>query len=219
MSNGKGVVFINYQTQLGHENSFGVGEVAIDLKRKDALCPYLDLGSILYADPKEPTFNYAQHRERDIGILRTRRLSKTQALYLAEVFGQFLLRRFKKGIPSDAEIKKEKDKQMSYEGYEEYICPDGHHWIVDASIMLYGEQSEKIQATMCPECKKMAFYHCSVDETNGIEEDNPYTLPGPKEEIGFEDKPMTDHRGNKYFLKIDKYRPILASGRWKLTKE
>lgn len=103
---------------------------------------------------------------------------------------------------------------MSYEGYEEFICENGHHWTVDASELLHGTNKQRKSAFVCPHCKKKAQYHCRVDETNGIDHEDVTTLPGPKNEVGFDDLQCKDHYGNKYFVKRKQFAPDLASGRW-----
>lgn len=108
---------------------------------------------------------------------------------------------------------------MSYEGYEEFICPNGHHWGVDASVFNYGNLEEREQAYVCPHCKEKAKYACSVDETNGYNENNPWTFSGPKEEIGFDDEWHQDHYGNKYAVKIPKFQPnLFIKNRWSEIK-
>lgn len=103
---------------------------------------------------------------------------------------------------------------MSYEGYEEFICVNGHYWADDALSLMHASNSEKKSALVCPHCKKKAQYTCSVDQTNGMDESDPDTLSGPKVEVGFDDLACKDHYGNKYFVKRLKYAPDLASGRW-----
>lgn len=103
---------------------------------------------------------------------------------------------------------------MSYEGYEEFICENGHYWAVDASVLIYGSDEERKFAYICPHCKKMAQYQCSVDETNGSDPSCPQTLAGTKTEVGFDDVECKDHYGNKYFVKRSHYAPDLDNGRW-----
>ena len=47
---------------------------------------------------------------------------------------------------------------MSYEGYEQLLCPDGHYWQLDCR--------SPIEAP-CPRCEKKAVWWNSVNETNG----------------------------------------------------
>lgn len=96
---------------------------------------------------------------------------------------------------------------MSYEGYVEFLCPDGHHWEVDSGVLSYGEDAEVNQCVVCPQCKKKAVWVCTVDQTNGADDELPETLPGWKHEIGFDDLWTTDHYGNKYAVKVMKYEP------------
>lgn len=50
---------------------------------------------------------------------------------------------------------------MSFEGYYQKICPDGHYWTCD----VYFEQ------IFCPSCGKEAAWSNIVDVTNGSFED------------------------------------------------
>lgn len=114
-------------------------------------------------------------------------------------------------------------KAMSYEGREEYICNNGHYWMTGDS----GSMFDDVVPT-CPVCKTAAKYNCSIDDTNGYDSDNPYTYGGPKEIIDSVDIPHTDHYGNKYFTKLDLYKPLdyiacngnVFTDRWRLlTKD
>jgi len=46
---------------------------------------------------------------------------------------------------------------MSYEGYDQHICPSGHYWTEDCYV----------STGVCPECNKLAIWQNPVDETNG----------------------------------------------------
>lgn len=50
---------------------------------------------------------------------------------------------------------------MSYEGYEQYLCADGHYWTGDCWSAWDAEKPS------CPYCKKPATFSNSVDQTNG----------------------------------------------------
>lgn len=57
---------------------------------------------------------------------------------------------------------------MSFEGYEEYLCEVGHYatagaWDAPVSI--------------CPTCHAPIVWHRVVDETNGIDPNDPTTMP------------------------------------------
>jgi hypothetical protein len=47
---------------------------------------------------------------------------------------------------------------MSYEGYDEYLCENGHHWVRDCS-----QDSGK-----CSICRGGPVWCHSVDQTNGM---------------------------------------------------
>lgn len=97
---------------------------------------------------------------------------------------------------------------MGYRGYEEVICVNGHYFREDAMLSICQHPESMFQTQICPHCKaKLDVFH-SVDETNGYDEGHHQTSDAPKELIGFHDIPKEDHRGNKYFDKIDIYKPI-----------
>jgi hypothetical protein len=104
---------------------------------------------------------------------------------------------------------------MSYEGYEQFVCPNGHTWKEDAGIFSYGTDEEQIAASTCRVCSAKAKYVCSVDETNGYDPNDPSTFDGPVTLLKHEDKWCKDHYGNKYAVKVDRVEPILSSGRWR----
>lgn len=103
---------------------------------------------------------------------------------------------------------------MSYEGYEQFVCPDGHTWNVDAMTHSYDSDKERKENVTCPHCGQIAEWQCSVDETNGFCADDPNTFAGPMKEIGFTDIPQADHYGNKYFTKLLKYEIDNSTKRW-----
>lgn len=86
---------------------------------------------------------------------------------------------------------------MSYEGYEEYLCKNGHYSSCDCYCSV----------PKCPYCgSKFEFWH-PVDQTNGAVEEDPSTRPALKEEAGFDDEWREDHYGNKYSIPIPRYAP------------
>lgn len=85
---------------------------------------------------------------------------------------------------------------MSYEGFNEYVCLNGHYFTADPYY----------QSTVCP-CGAINHWFHTVDQTNGMDEQCPNTFCAPKTEIGWDDIPCQDHYGNKYFLKNSRYQP------------
>lgn len=96
---------------------------------------------------------------------------------------------------------------MSYEGYREYLCKVGHYSHRDC----YDDKPERCDAIGCKESRE--WFH-SVDETNGEDPKDPNTRPAPLMEIGFEDRWLEDHHGNKFALKIKKYAPSKGDKIW-----
>lgn len=95
---------------------------------------------------------------------------------------------------------------MSFEGFMEKLCTNGHYFSCDVYT-----QDEFIKE--CPTCNSPFEYQHLVDITNGYEEDNPSTYPGTIEEIGFDDEWHVDHYGNRYAIKIHKFKPV--GDQWK----
>ena len=93
---------------------------------------------------------------------------------------------------------------MSFEGYFEKLCTKGHY----CSFDVYDSDTE-----MCPHCASPFEYTHLVDETNGYEEDDPYSYQANREEIGFEDIWHIDHYGNKFATKRVLYKPA-ENSRW-----
>lgn len=95
---------------------------------------------------------------------------------------------------------------MSWEGYTEQLCERGHYSVENFMPTL--------QRATCRLCGSRIEFECIVDTTNGAgEEEYEGSHPGAKEEIGFNDKWMVNHYGNKYAVKQMQYRP--ASPRWR----
>ena len=93
---------------------------------------------------------------------------------------------------------------MSFEGYYQYICVNGHQW--SGTIWMLGDEE-------CLVCHAPFEFEHMVDRTNGTVEDDPSTFAAPMKVIGFTDKWNTDHHGNKYATKIRTYIPV--GSRWK----
>jgi hypothetical protein len=92
---------------------------------------------------------------------------------------------------------------MSYEGFEEFLCVNGHYHSYD----VYAGMPCK-----CPECGEVWKWWHAVDGTNGIVEDDPGTNWAPKNSLGHEDEWKEDHYGNKYAVKKLLYSPALING-------
>lgn len=106
---------------------------------------------------------------------------------------------------------------MSYEGSVYRLCERGHLNKEDALTAMH--EPERMQP-LC-ECKSKFVLCFDQDETNGYYEDEPCTHPPALNQIGFDDVPMEDHRGNKYVTMWRRYEPKPNSGqRWyNLLKE
>ena len=94
---------------------------------------------------------------------------------------------------------------MSYEGYQEKLCSNGH-LSYTSNIHFDGRESPLV----CNFCKSPFIFIHYVNETNGIEYDDdgvplPSTIPYPFKEAGFDDIWKEDHYGNKYAVKRIKY--------------
>ena len=89
---------------------------------------------------------------------------------------------------------------MSFEGFNEYLCENGHYFSCDVFMD---------QPVQCPVCRARLKYSRMVDQTNGIIEGEPGTYPAELVTIGYTDIPKVDRLGNKYFTTINKYDPKL----------
>jgi len=98
---------------------------------------------------------------------------------------------------------------MSYEGYTEYICKNGHYWTIDAMDLIHGEPSR-----VCSVCSELPEYWHDVDQTNGYDEEYPDTCAAPRIEVGFVDVWQEDHYGNRYATKRMLYAPTLTENVW-----
>lgn len=86
---------------------------------------------------------------------------------------------------------------MSYEGYDEYICENGHYYKINV-------HSKK---ELCCSCGAHWLWFHAVDQTNGYDENNPDTFKADKIEHGWTDIRNIDHYGNVYFTKQLVYKP------------
>lgn len=98
---------------------------------------------------------------------------------------------------------------MSYEGYTTFLCANGHEWTVDALDLTMGEGD-----TICPHCSARKAFYRDTDETNGFEKRNPRTHAPKLLEDGFDDFWKQDHYGNRYAVKVPKYRPDPSDTLW-----
>ena len=51
---------------------------------------------------------------------------------------------------------------MSFEGYDRFLCSNGHLWELDAHSTMYDEELQK-----CPICGEEEVWNEMIDETNG----------------------------------------------------
>lgn len=58
---------------------------------------------------------------------------------------------------------------MSYEGYEQLLCANGHAWAIDAYADAF--EDDNYHPRKCHDCGGMAVWGNSVDETNGVNPD------------------------------------------------
>ena len=58
---------------------------------------------------------------------------------------------------------------MSYEGYDRFLCKNGHLWKIDSNETMYDDEKQK-----CPVCRDEEVWSEMIDETNG--EGNPTEL-------------------------------------------
>lgn len=93
---------------------------------------------------------------------------------------------------------------MSFEGSDEYLCEVGHY----TNEYVYNPGPR-----ICA-CGKPFVWHHLIDTTNGSDSRDDWTVPAPKDEIGFEDIQHKDHYDNVYYTKCLKYGPPKENSRW-----
>ena len=93
---------------------------------------------------------------------------------------------------------------MSYEGYYEWLCENGHY----SASNCYAPEPKK-----CRVCGARIAHRCGVDQTNGVDPECPYTMPGKKRKVGTDDEWTTDHHGNKFAIAHPRYKP--TDDRWR----
>lgn len=101
---------------------------------------------------------------------------------------------------------------MSYEGFTQILCANGHYHTVDAHEDYLADDYWR-----CPICGALKAWTNEVNTTNGsfdtvYDDDEEGTheerIDGyvELEEDSFEDEWHVDHHGNKYATKISKYK-------------
>lgn len=104
---------------------------------------------------------------------------------------------------------------MSYEGYTEYLCDNGHYWTVRASDNDFEGLGR--QSLFCTCCGAPYAFVSEVDLTNGSNPDIPHTFSAPKIEYGWEDIAKIDHWKNLYYEKLSLFLPDVRSRRWEVA--
>ena len=87
---------------------------------------------------------------------------------------------------------------MSYQGYTEYLCEDGHYWTQDA----FDDPVVSCVVSGCP--RPVAWTH-EVDQTNGTDPNEPWSLPTELEV----DEPMqteTCNLGHVHVVRPPRYK-------------
>jgi hypothetical protein len=87
---------------------------------------------------------------------------------------------------------------MSYYGFWEWLCDNGHYLAHDCM---------DTKPSVCPHCSAPMRWSHSVDETNGYDESNEGTSCAGKRLIGTEDAWHLDHHGNRYATQRDLFAP------------
>lgn len=64
--------------------------------------------------------------------------------------------------------------KISFEGYSQFLCKNGHHWTKDAHLLMY----ETIRDQKCPVCGEPAAWENMVDLTNGSFDDEGNRIDG-----------------------------------------
>lgn len=100
---------------------------------------------------------------------------------------------------------------MSYEGYEQYLCTNGHYWTLDAITSRYGSYPKEMY--QCTFCKAPAVWMNDVDQTNGCDDSHPECCDYVTLEV---DMPVETHAcscGNVHAVKPPTYKIPVDKGR------
>lgn len=62
---------------------------------------------------------------------------------------------------------------MSYEGYSQFFCKNGHYWTIDCNELMYMDEPQK-----CPTCKQPEVFENMVNITNGSWDDDGTRIDG-----------------------------------------
>jgi hypothetical protein len=108
---------------------------------------------------------------------------------------------------------------MSYEGYTQVLCKNGHYHTYDCYTWScicdtsWDIDKQEPREWKCPICQASLAWRNGVNLTNGSFEVNPETGKEERidgyvelEENGFEDVWHEDHYGNKYVTKLMHYK-------------
>lgn len=104
---------------------------------------------------------------------------------------------------------------MSYEGYTEYLCDNGHYWTVRSSTENF--EGRERQGVFCVHCGYPFAFLSKMDQTSDRPEHDPLSFEAPKIEFGWEDIPKKDHWGNQYYEKRSLFLPDILSRRWQVA--
>lgn len=91
---------------------------------------------------------------------------------------------------------------MSYEGYTQYICTEGHYDARDAHDDYWDEHPT------CSVCGSHFRWSHMVDQTNGFEEGDPNTFPAPTKKKFSGYNLLKDDHGTSYHVPIFTYEPV-----------
>lgn len=64
---------------------------------------------------------------------------------------------------------------MSYEGYSQFLCKNGHRWSVDCHELMYCELEDYPK---CPKCGEPAVWENMVNLTNGSHDEDGNRIDG-----------------------------------------
>lgn len=62
---------------------------------------------------------------------------------------------------------------MSYEGFDQHLCCNGHYWTEDTFMSMYDEEKSK-----CPKCGELAVWGNMVNQTNGSHDEENNRIDG-----------------------------------------
>ena len=90
---------------------------------------------------------------------------------------------------------------MSYEGYSQFWCKNGHYWTVDCNSLMYKDEKE-----MCPICNEEKVVENMVNTTNGSFDEDGTRIDGFIEPEIIKEEKLICKCGNEHICSCSIYK-------------